>query len=69
MTIERSNDNLMRLPEVKTATTLSRSTIYRKMKAGTFPQSVPISDGLSAWYESDIKRWKADPPSYREGGN
>ncbi|MGP3003658.1 AlpA family phage regulatory protein, partial [Serratia bockelmannii] len=32
----------MRLPDVMTITGLKRSTIYLKMKAGDFPNSIPI---------------------------
>jgi prophage regulatory protein len=57
----REKDNLLRLVEVRQRTKLSRTTIYRKIGAGTFPRSFPISVGLVAWYESDIDAWVADP--------
>lgn len=58
---DRSRDNLLRLAQVKARTQLSRTTIYRRIAAGTFPASTPISAGLVAWYESDIDRWVANP--------
>ncbi|MGY2735199.1 helix-turn-helix transcriptional regulator [Sphingomonas sp. UYP23] len=58
---DRSRDNLMRLRDVLTRTKLSRTTIYRKIAAGTFPPSTPISEGLVAWYESDINAWVSNP--------
>jgi len=65
MTIDRRRDNLLRLADVKARTKLSRTTIYRRISAGTFPPSTPISDGLVAWYESDIDAWVADPMGWR----
>ncbi|HEX2594769.1 MAG TPA: AlpA family phage regulatory protein [Rhizomicrobium sp.] len=62
---DRSRDNLLRLPEVKARTKLSRTTIYRRIAAGRFPASFPISSGLAAWYESDIDAWVADPMGWR----
>ncbi len=67
--IDRSTDNLLRPEEVITITRLSRTTIYRKVRAGTFPRPVAISAGLSAWYESDINRWKSDPAGWSQSGN
>lgn len=58
---DRSRDNLMRLREVMARTQLGRTTIYRRIAAGTFPPSTPISAGLVAWYESDINDWVANP--------
>lgn len=62
---DRSRDNLLRLADVKGRTSLSRTTIYRRIALGTFPPSVPISDGLVAWYESDINAWVADPMGWK----
>lgn len=62
---DRRNDSLMRLTEVKKRTALSRTTIYRRIAVGTFPAAVPISDGLVAWYQSDIDAWVADPLGWK----
>lgn len=58
---DRSRDSLIRLNDVKRRTGLSRTTIYRKISNGTFPCPTPISEGLVAWYESDINVWVANP--------
>lgn len=60
-TVDRSRDSLLRLAKVRARTALSRTTIYRRIAAGTFPPSVPISVGLVAWYQSDIDAWVANP--------
>ncbi len=51
---------LIRLPEVKSRTGLSRSTIYLRIKEGKFP--APISLGMRAvgWLEFDIQQWLDD---------
>ncbi|PJN93161.1 DNA-binding protein [Amaricoccus sp. HAR-UPW-R2A-40] len=49
----------LRLPAVIEATGLSRSTIYDKMKDGTFPRPVNVSARAIAWPESVIAAWLA----------
>ncbi|MEZ8402687.1 AlpA family phage regulatory protein [Vibrio splendidus] len=48
---------LIRLTEVRNLTALSRSAIYRKMKAKEFPQTVNLSDRSVAWVESEVIAW------------
>lgn len=62
---DRRNDSLLRLKEVTGRTALSRSTIYRRIEKGTFPRPTPISEGLVAWYQSDIDAWVANPMGWR----
>jgi prophage regulatory protein len=45
-------------------TGLSRSTLYRKMQEGTFPQKVKLSEYCCGWRESELNRWMADPAAY-----
>lgn len=52
----------LRLPEVRRETGLGRSTIYRRMKEGTFPPQVDLGGGLVAWWEADIEAWKKSRP-------
>ena len=46
---------ILRLPEVSQATGLSRSTIYRLVRSGTFPQSVALTARTIGWYSTDIE--------------
>ena len=62
---DRSRDNLLRLADVTARTKLSRTTIYRRITAGTFPRPTPISAGLVAWYETEINAWVANPMGWR----
>ena len=48
---------LIRLTEVRNLTALSRSAIYRKMKANDFPQTVNLGDRSVAWVESEVTAW------------
>ena len=36
---------------------LSRSTIYRMMKVGTFPQTVQLTPNRVGFRTSDLKKW------------
>ncbi len=50
-------DTILRLPAVKAATGLSRSTIYERMRRGTFPAPVPLGGKAVGWLESDVSAW------------
>jgi len=61
----REPNRIIRLKTVLARTGLSRSTIYRKIKEGTFPAQLKISTNGAGWRESDINRWVTDPVSWR----
>lgn len=48
---------LMRLPEVLTISGMSKATVYRYIKNGLFPASVPLGNGAVGWRSSDICEW------------
>lgn len=58
-------EKILRMRSVLERTGLSRSTIYRKMKDGTFPSQVRLSEHCAGWRESEINRWMADPMNYQ----
>lgn len=58
---------LIRLPTVKGRTGLSRSEIYRRIAAGTFPRPVKLGERASAWVESEIDAWAAAHIAARDG--
>lgn len=60
-------DRLLRLPEVRARVGLGRSSIYRKVDAGTFPEPKAVGERAVAWLESDIDRWVASRPAKRGG--
>lgn len=51
---------------VEQRTALDITTIYRKMRAGTFPAPVRIGKRRVAWREADLAAWEARLPSSRE---
>jgi prophage regulatory protein len=58
-------DRIIRLKTVLNRCGLSRSTVYRKIKDGTFPRQIPISTNGAGWSEAALNRWIANPPAYR----
>ena len=49
--------NILRLPAVKVRTGLSRSTIYAKVKQGTFPAPVQLGLRAVGWVDFEISNW------------
>ena len=48
---------ILRLPEVKKLTGLSRSTIYLRMANQEFPESISLGGRAVGWLERDINKW------------
>lgn len=48
---------LIRLKEVMAITGLSRSSIYRYIDEGRFPEAVSIGSRTVAWVDREILRW------------
>jgi prophage regulatory protein len=48
---------LLRLPEVKSRTGLSRSELYRRIAIGNFPAPIKIGARASAWSSVEIECW------------
>ena len=60
-------DVLLTRREVERRTGLSRSTIYRKMRDGTFPVPLKISERAVRWREREIRAYvDSRPRSYGE---
>lgn len=47
---------LLRLPQVKARTSLSRSELYRRIQSRDFPQPVKLGR-VSAWPEHEVMAW------------
>ena len=54
---------MLRLPAVLARTGLSRTTIYRRVRAGTFPAPMDLGNGMIGWTDSVIDTWQRDLPS------
>jgi prophage regulatory protein len=48
---------ILRLPEVRKSTGLSRSTIYLRISQGTFPKPVSLGGRAVGWLEAEIQDW------------
>jgi prophage regulatory protein len=48
---------ILRLKDVIEKTGLARSTIYKYLDAGTFPQSIPLGGRSVGWVDSEIHDW------------
>ena len=55
--MNKINQKLLRLPQVKAATGLSKSSIYARIAEGTFPKQIPLGPRLVVWVEADIQKW------------
>ncbi|GAB4211812.1 MAG: hypothetical protein OHK0012_04950 [Synechococcales cyanobacterium] len=58
-------DQLLRLPEVKRLTGLSRSRIYRLIAGGQFPSPCKVGRS-SLWKLSEINEFVRDPGGYTQ---
>lgn len=54
-------DRILRLHTVLAQTGLSRSTLYRKVRAGTFPRQLRIATRCTGWRESAVREWMRNP--------
>lgn len=53
---------LLSITDVKRETSFSRTTIWRRIKEGTFPKPLKLGVQKRAWRESDVEKWKAEQP-------
>lgn len=56
-----THNTLMRIRQVKEATGISTSQIYKLMSKGQFPAPIhPLGSRISAWIESEVNDWIAE---------
>ena len=48
---------ILRLPEVKEITGLSRSTIYLRMSEGSFPNHISLGSRAIGWLHAEVEDW------------
>ena len=48
---------ILRRKQVETQTGLSRSTIYLRIKEGSFPKPISLGARAVGWLESEIDEW------------
>ena len=50
--------SFLRINKVQSQTGLARSTIYKLMAEGDFPQPVKITSKSSGWVSTEVDDWK-----------
>lgn len=55
--------SILRRKQVETKVGLSRSTIYSRVREGTFPKPVSLGPKAVGWIEEEVNRWLADQVS------
>lgn len=48
---------ILKLPTVKTRTGLSRSTIYKRIAEGDFPEPISLGPRAVGWLEAEVDQW------------
>jgi len=60
---------IMSLNDVAHATSLSRSTIYRMVNKGTFPQPIALSTKRCGFYVHEVNEWLISRPRLTANAN
>ena len=60
-------NQMLRAPEVMARTGLSRVTIWRRVRAGTFPPPTELGENSIGWPESLITSWLEERPKRTYG--
>lgn len=61
-------DSLLTRPEVEGRCGISKTTIYRLMRSGAFPEPIPVGARAVRWLESEIDQWISTRPKPRPHG-
>jgi prophage regulatory protein len=59
---------IIRGPVVEDRTGQSRVTIWRSVRAGTFPPPLQLGPNSVGWYEDEVDAWLATRPRRTYGG-
>lgn len=65
---EAIGERILRLRQVIDKTGLTKSTIYRRIKAGEFPGPVDLGGYIAGWRQSEIDAWIASLKPKSPGG-
>ena len=52
-----TSPTILRRKQVEARTGLSRSTIYERIKAGTFPEPISLGAKSVGWVQSEVDGW------------
>lgn len=62
-----TDNSLVSMKRAGELTSLSRSTIYRRIGEGRFPTPVALGGSRVAFRRREIDLWLSDPSAYRRG--
>jgi prophage regulatory protein len=54
---------IIRVPQVSALTGLSRSSIYRLEKEGSFPQRKQLGKRMTGWVDDEVQHWLENLPN------
>lgn len=54
---ETNTKRILRLPQVQKLVGLSRSSVYSRIQAGSFPRPVSLGGRAVGWLEHEIDQW------------
>ena len=57
---------ILRMPDVLDKVGVSRTTIWRQVKAGTFPSPIRLSARSVGWRENEVDEWLDAQPAITE---
>lgn len=60
--------SLLRFAEVSRLVGLSKSEIYRRVRAEKFPRPIPIGTNASAWASNEVEAWIQARIAERDSG-
>ena len=58
-TLTLPETGFLRQPQVLAFVPISKSTLWRRIQARTFPEPVKLSERVTVWRAEDIRRWIA----------
>ena len=56
-------------PDTPAPLPFSAPTLWRKVKAGTFPAPIKLSDRITAWNVGDVRAWIASHCATQQAGD
>ncbi len=59
---QSEDKTIIRFPTVQRKTGLSRTTLWRRVKDGSFPEPVKISARTIGWFSDEIQDWCTSRP-------
>jgi len=61
---ENSLHGYSRLSQVCEQFRMSPTTVWRKVKDGTFVKPLKLSEGITAWKNIELAEWERDPMNF-----